>query len=200
MRCENTPKSARSLKRVATDKWRAVFTSRWLHAGSLAVVLGVTFWLLWTYDSARENAVVVFGVIGTAATFFGLLIALIEILRLGNMAAIAQERVEEALSQLERERKAASAAECKVLIESALDVLDASGKVPSATILRISRNYRSLVNDGPDEEQPKETAHVEILDSYVMLDPRQTAKIKLIKATLIAMAHNIRSPILRETK
>lgn len=188
------------MKSAAPRRLRAIYASRWLHAGSLAVVLAITVWLLWTYDSARQNAAVVFGVVGTAATFFGLLIAIVEILRLGGAASIAQERVEEVLDQLERERKTASASECKVLIESALDVLDAAGRVPSSTILRISRSYRSLLTDGSDEEKQNETAHVELLDSYVTLDPRQTGKINKIKGTLVAMAHNIRSPALRETE
>jgi hypothetical protein len=157
--------------------------------GLITFLLAVGLIRLWPQLVKDEPTI--FATVTGLAGLYGVLFAVIEVLRAKKAAVLAAEEAQKASSQVRAQYALRDAAECQISIENALRIIDEGGAVPLASISRISKLYCAEF----PEDYLVNTSDVRMralkIESYSSMSPKARTSASKIRPTLVSMNNHL---------
>jgi hypothetical protein len=161
----------------------------WLAALLTTIVAAIVMWLI---PALRHDAASSFSTLGVFLTLYGVLFAIIEVLRIQAAAALAAQAARDARELVQSAYSLRDASECLSCIDFALRGLDAGDSVPSAALNQITRLYAAEFQSELNDETSSQRRNIAMLQSYVNARrpgaPRSTQS---LQTTLMEMSSDL---------
>lgn len=150
----------------------------------------------------RKDVPTAFSTITGFATLYGLIFAIIEVLRLQSVAALTQKVARDTEQRVYEISSAKNLTECQSCIEYALDDIDKSGFVGLSPLSRIIKFYSSeFVADMGDETSIHRT-NISVVNSYIAAyrigNKSSTGKLRGALADMMVRLSTKKAPAIQE--
>lgn len=145
--------------------------SRWIHLIIFLVMFSIATYTKFSYPSLTDSPINTIGFIGFWLTFFGLLVAIIEVLRTGSitikMAKVAEKSHKNLMQQIELQ----NIKECIEIINSALLNLNSNKAIPVIFLSRIKQGYMASFPKDSSPLPARYNENLNTLNTYQHTSP-----------------------------
>lgn len=154
-------------EQLAVDSRGFVISDKWLHlvVFVLAVIVGA-FWLVLVPDLRKDHAATL-SAVASFATFYALIFAIIELRRTKAAEKLAANAAARVYSSVAGLGAAQEVTECRATVIAALQMIDDSRAVPSATVGQIVRLYSQIYHRELKAHSARYVLCRSTLDSYM---------------------------------
>ena len=140
--------------------------SRWIHAVVALVVVVVLFLSLYFVPDLHKDKAILFGTVGGFATIYGVLFAIVEVMRTQAVAVLTEEASKKVLGQVEGLHGMTQIAECQAAIGIATDMIDRGEEISLAALTQIVKMYSLKFHCELQNAESEQRANIAILQSY----------------------------------
>jgi hypothetical protein len=140
--------------------------SRWAHFVVALITVLLGFVTAWSWPGLVKDAPTAFGTIGFFVTLYGVVFAIIEVLRLKAAAELAMKAAKKAARRIEALYDARNSAECQTLIENVLNRLDEDGTLSASSLGRIVKLYAAEFSTTYELETSPHRTRVATVNSF----------------------------------
>jgi hypothetical protein len=141
---------------------------RWVHAIVGVTLAGAGWSLVERFPGLIKDAPTTFSTGSAILTLFGVIFAIIEVMRIESSAKLAADAASEATAKLNAMYATRNATECLNCIRNALQDLDDSDVVGSSALARVLDLYAGEFATALSDEGSDQRDNVSVLQSYVL--------------------------------
>jgi hypothetical protein len=138
-----------------------------VHLVAFLLVVVAGFVLVNRHPELLVGASTSLGTIGTILTVYGVVFAIVELMRAKASIRIAGEQSGKVLQQVTKLVAVREIEECYASVRMAVEALDASNGIPNALVVRIIKSYSQIFASELDNPKSDHRKNLSVLESYV---------------------------------
>ena len=172
--------------------WRP--TSRTVHLVAAIAIGGGFIATAYCFPDLRANKATTFGTISGFATFYGVVFAIIELLRTKAAALMAEKSSAKVLNRVEALQGMKHMAECQAAIEVAVAMVDRGEPISLAALMQIVKMYSLHFHIELRDPTSSQRENIAILESYALVSSNTRGRktnLGNLKRTLISMTRHL---------
>lgn len=179
-----------------------MISSKYAHAVTAVGTVAVSFLAVYLLPDLWKGDVTRFGTVGFFITAYGVLFAIIEVLRTKSAAQLVSTESAKILQQVENLSGLRLLSECQSAIELAVQVIDTRETPPLAMLTSISRIYSEHFHEQLVDPNSQPRRHTAMLESFAIASAQKvgTRNLGKLRGTFLAMTSEIATETARRSK
>ena len=162
-----------------------------MHALTAALIVASGLLAVFLWPDLIKDDVNTFGTVGFFLTAYGVIFAIVEVIRAGAAADAAAKAAKVAAQRVEALYNIRNSAECQILIESALERLHEDGTMSASSLGRIVRLYAAEFSTSFEQDTSVHRLRMEMVNSFAFSQSqpavRKLSNSDRLKAALVTM-------------
>lgn len=166
-------------------------TSKWVHGFAFLAVVVCFFYVHDKYKSLFADDPISLSTFGTFFTIYGVVFAVIELLRVKNAVELAEKAAEHVFNTVTGLVTSREIIECQAKIESAVSHIDDQQAIPTSALCQILKLYSQIFYNELKDEHSEHRKNKSIIESYAN-NPNKLARAnKDMKSTLLSIVSQL---------
>jgi hypothetical protein len=140
--------------------------SKKVHLIAVALCFVVAVLVVVLFPGLRKDESALLGTAGAFITLYGVIFAIIEVLRLKSASKLAEDEARRVFDSVVNLVTAREIIECQTKIEHAVEAIDENRLVPSASLCGIVKLYSQVFHEEVGKEESEHRRHRSTVESY----------------------------------